>query len=116
MTGRKGTTAKRKSAYNLLIVVLVGVGLHVPDDLVGKELGELGRLEDVPLNVAQGIVSERLDNLRYVEERHINRMALQGPHGILNQVRVVPVGWQEKGHCSDGIHRGPEKQVLVAAA
>ena len=59
-------------AYNLRIVIFIGVRLHVPDDLVGKELGELGCLKDVPLNVAQGIVSERLHNLRDEEERHIN--------------------------------------------
>jgi hypothetical protein len=102
-------------AYNLRFVILVGVRLHVPDDLVGKELGELGRLEDVPLNIAQSVISERLDNLWDVEERHINRMAFQSPHGVLDQIRVVPVGWQEKGHRCYGVHRGPEEQVLMAA-
>ena len=82
-------------AYNLGIVVLVGVRLHVPDDLVGKELRELGRLQNVTLNIAQGVISKSLDDLRHVKEGHVDRVALQRSHGILDQIRMVPVGWHE---------------------
>ena len=38
--------------YNRSIFVFVGVRLHIPNYLVGKQLGELGSLDDIPLDIA----------------------------------------------------------------
>jgi hypothetical protein len=43
--------------YYLGIIILVSIGLHVPDDLMSKELGELGCLQDIPLDIAEGIIA-----------------------------------------------------------
>lgn len=60
---------------------------------MGEQLRELRRLNNVPLHVAENIISQRLHDLIDVEEHHIYRVALEGSHGILNEVRMVAVGW-----------------------
>jgi hypothetical protein len=79
---------------------------------MGEQLRKLGRLNDVSLNVAKSIVSERLDNLVDVEEHDIYRVALKCSHSILYNEGMVAVRWHEKRHRRDGIHRSPIQQVL----
>ena len=69
---------------NLRIVVLVGVCLHIPDNLVREELRELSSLKNVAFHITQYIVSQSLDNLRDVKERYVNGMAFQCPHCVLD--------------------------------
>jgi hypothetical protein len=101
-------------SYNLRVVIFVGVCFHVPNYLVRKELRELGRFQNVALDIAQGVVSESLDDLRNIKERHIDRVALQCPHGILDQTRMVLIRRQKEGDCSDRVDWRPEEQVLAA--
>jgi hypothetical protein len=101
-----------KDTHNFRCFILVRVRLHVPDDLMGEQLRKLGRLNDVSLNVAKSIVSERLDNLVDVEEHDIYRVALKCSHSILYNEGMVAVRRHEKRHRRDGIHRSPIQQVL----
>jgi len=100
------------TTHNLRVVILVCVRLHVPDDLVGKKLRELRRLQDVAFDVAQRIVPKGLHDLRHVEEGDIHRVALQCSHGVLDKERVVLVHGQEVRHGSDWVHRRPEEEIL----
>lgn len=43
--------------YNLRIFVFVSVGFHVPDDLMGKQLGKLSGFQKILLNIAQRVIS-----------------------------------------------------------
>lgn len=104
--------SKGEIAHNLGVIVFVGVGLHVPYDLVGKKLRELRSLYDVTLNVTQCIISKCLHDLRDIEKGHINRVTLKRPHGILNEEWVVLIRWEEIRDCRDGIHGSPEQQEL----
>jgi hypothetical protein len=61
--------------YNFRILVFICVCLDVPDNLVGKELGEFGRFKDISFNIAKNIITQDLDNLRDVEECYVDRMA-----------------------------------------
>ena len=45
------TTPRLTKHYFLRIVVLEHVGLHVPNDLMGKQLGNLGGLNDKMLGI-----------------------------------------------------------------
>lgn len=98
--------------YDRAIIILIGVGLHVPYDLVSKQLRELCSLNDVTFNVAKRIVAKCLHDLGYVEECHINRVTFKCPHSILNQERVVLVHWQEVRDSSDGVDGSPEQKIL----
>ena len=79
--------------WNGRVFVVIGIGLHVPDDLVGEHLGKLGSLEDVALYVSEGVVAEGLNDLRYVEECDVDIVALQSAHGVLGDERVVAILW-----------------------
>lgn len=100
------------TTYNLGVIVFVRVGLHVPYNLVRKELGELCSLNNVALNIAQCIISKCLHDLRDVKEGHINRVTLKRPHGILDQERMVLIRWQEVCDRGDWIDGSPEQQEL----
>jgi hypothetical protein len=113
--------AKKKSehwgfTYNLGVLVFVSVGLHVPDDLMSEQLGEFGRLNDVSLNVAKNIVSERLHNLRNVEKGNVYGVALQRSHRILNDERMIPISRQEICHSRDWVDCTPIEEVLFTLA
>jgi len=60
--------------YNGGIIILVGVGAHVPDNLMCKELRELGSLHDESFYIPQHIIAQALYNLWNIEESDINRM------------------------------------------
>ena len=77
-----------------------------------EQLRELGRLEDIALNVTQSIITKGLHNLRDIEERHVNRVTLQCPHSVLDQIRMIPVCGQEVRYRRDRVNRGPEEKVL----
>ena len=94
-------------SYNLRIFILVGVGLHVPDDLMGEELREFGSLNNVALYVSERIISKSLDDLWYVEECDIDGVALESPHGVLKDEWVASVGWKEVVDGGYGIHWCP---------
>ena len=95
------------NAYNLRVVILVHVGLHVPDNLMRKELRKFCGFYDVSFHIAEHVVAKRLDNLRHVEESHIHGVTFERPHCILYDERVVAIRWQEICHGCDRIHRGP---------
>jgi len=65
---------EKDGTYNLRIFIFVRVRLHVPDDLMCKELRELGSLDDESLHVSKHIVSKRLHNLWNVEKGHVDRV------------------------------------------
>lgn len=96
----------------MAIVVFVGIGLHVPDDLVSEQLRKLCSLNDVAFDVAKRIVAHCLHNLWYVEEGYVHRVTLKRPHGILNQEWVVLVRRQEIRDSSYWVDGSPEKQIL----
>ncbi|KAI6770600.1 hypothetical protein HG530_005229 [Fusarium avenaceum] len=77
---------------NLSIIVLVRVGLHVPDNLMSKQLRELSRFQDVPLHISKAVVAEGLDNLGNIEKGHINGVALQRTHGVLDYEGMILAG------------------------
>lgn len=95
----------KRMTYNQAVIIFVRVGLHIPDDLMSKELRKLGSLNDVALHIAQVIISERLHNLRDIEERHVNRVAFQCPHSILNQRWMILICRHEVCHSGDWVHR-----------
>ena len=59
-------------SYNLGIIIFVCVCLHIPDDLVSKELRELRCLKNITLYISKRVVSKSLDDLRHIEERNIH--------------------------------------------
>ena len=69
---------------------LVGehVGLHVPDDLVGEELGGLRGPHEVAGHVAHRVVPGGLHQLRYVEQDGFGRELSQHLHRVLRRQRV----------------------------
>lgn len=73
---------------------------------------EFGCFNDVSLNISEDVVSQRLNDLRYIKKCHINSVTLQCPHGILNQERIVSVFWQKVGYSCNGIDSSPIEQVL----
>lgn len=75
---------------------------------MSEQLRELRGLNNISLDVAQFIMTECLHNLRDVEESHINRMALQSPHGVLNKERVILICRQKVCHSSNRVYRSPE--------
>lgn len=85
--------------YNGGVIVLVGIGLHIPDDLMCEQLRELSSLQDVPFYVTQCIVSQRLYDLRDVEEGNVAGVALQRSHCVLDQERMISIGGQEVCGC-----------------
>jgi hypothetical protein len=95
------------STYDLGVVILVRVGLHIPNDLVGKQLRELRRLDDVPLDVSESIITESLHDLRDVEKGHVDSMALQCSHRVLNQERMISVLGRKVRNRGDWVDRLP---------
>jgi hypothetical protein len=72
-----------------------------------EELRELGCFDDVPLNIAKHIISQRLHDLVDIEEHDVHRMAFKRPHRILNDERMIAVCWHEVGDCRYGVYRSP---------
>ena len=60
--------------YSCRVFVFVGVGCHVPDDLVCKKLGEFGGLNYISLYIPKPIVPQCLNDLWYIEECNVDRM------------------------------------------
>jgi hypothetical protein len=83
---------------------------------MSEQLGEFGRLNDVSLDVAKNIVSERLHNLRNVEEGNVYGVALQRSHRILNDERMIPISRQEICHGRDWVDCTPIEEVLFTLA
>ena len=102
--------------YDFSIVVVVHVRLHVPYDLMSEKLGELCRLDDVPLCISERVVAESLHDLRDIEEGDIHRMALQSPHSVLEHEWVVPVLRKEERHSRNGVDRSPVQEMLPKLA
>ncbi len=98
--------------HNCTIIVLVHVRLHIPNDLVGKQLRKLRCLNDVPFNVAKIVISQTLYDLWDVEECYINRMTFQCSHRVLDQERVVLVCRQEICNRCDWADGNPVEKVL----
>jgi hypothetical protein len=100
------------ATYDFSIVVLVGVCLHVPYDLMGEKLRELRRLNDISLCIPERVVAESLHNLRDIEKGDIDRVALESPHCILEHKWIVPVLGEEERHSRDGADRSPVQEML----
>ena len=66
----------------------VDVGLHVPYDLVSKELGGLCGPYQVTGHVPHRVVPGRLHQLRYVEQYGFRRELSQHLHRVLRRQRV----------------------------
>ena len=99
--------------YNLRVLILEGIGFHIPNDLMGKQLGEFGSLDDVSFNITEDVITKGLDDLRDIEEGHVDGMTFQCPHGILNDEWVITIGWQKICYSRHWIHRCPVKQILA---
>lgn len=85
------------------MLIFVRISLNIPDDLMGEELRELGRLDDVSLDITKHIITKGLHNLRDIEECHINRMAFKCPHRVLDDEGVVAISRQEIRDCADRV-------------
>lgn len=99
---------KSHATHNLTVIVLERIGLHIPNDLVCKQLRELRCLDDVTFDVTKCIIPKGLHNLRNVKEGHIDRMAFQSSHGVLYEEWMVLIRRKEVGDGCDWIGRGPE--------
>src|SRR5690606_10688381 len=110
--GRAWTVDGEETTYNQSIVVLVRIGLHVPDDLVSEQLRELRGFQDKALDISKRIISQRLYNLRHIEERDVNRVVLERPHGILKDEWVVVISWREERDRCDRVDRCPIEKML----
>lgn len=53
-------------------IVLVAVRLHIPNYLMTEELGYLGCLEYEALDVAQGVMAQRLHDLGHKEKCEVD--------------------------------------------
>lgn len=62
---------------------------------MGEELRRHRSFHDVPLYVTKSIVPQCLNDLRHVEECHIDGVAFKGSHGILQNKWMVAVCRQE---------------------
>ena len=79
---------------------------------MAEELGELGRLEDEALDVAELVGAEALDDLGHVEEDKLDRVLLEHAHGELDQVRLALVLGQEELERHERRHGSPEEHFL----
>jgi hypothetical protein len=79
---------------------------------MGEQLRKLSGFENVPLNIAQGVITESLDDLRDVEEGHVDGTTLQRSHGKLENEMVVAILRQEVSNCRNRIDRSPVEEML----
>jgi hypothetical protein len=77
--------------YHQGVFILERIGLHVPNNLVSKELGKLCGFDNVSLDISQRIIPQSLDDLWDIEERRIDGMAFESAHSILNNERIVAI-------------------------
>lgn len=83
---------------------------------MSKELREFCSLDDISLDISKHVVAQSLDNLWNIKECHVDRVAFQCAHGILNDEWIVLELGQEVGHRSYGVYCSPVKQVLAGLA
>jgi len=99
--------------HNQRILILVRIRLHIPNNLMRKQLRELCRLENKPLDIPQLIPPQRLDNLGHIKERRINAMTLQRPHRILKNKCITSIRREEEHCCRDRIHWSPIEKIIL---
>lgn len=98
--------------YYLRLLILISIGLDVPDDLMCEQLRELGRFDNISFDVTKYVVAKCLHDLRNVEEGHIHRMALERSHSILNDEGMISVSGHEVGDRAYRVQRFPVHKIL----
>lgn len=99
--------ARTSSTHNARVLVFVSICCHVPNNLMCEQLREFGCLDYIPLNISEYIIAQRLNNLWDIEECHVDGVAFQCPHSILDDKWIVAVFSQEIRYCCYRIHGGP---------
>ena len=94
------------------VLVLVGIGLHVPNHLMGEELGLLRSLKSVTFDIAQSIIPKSLDKLRHEVKTNRHGMTLQGPHRILEDEWMISIGREEVSEGFSWVNRRPVQEIL----
>jgi hypothetical protein len=80
---------------------------------MAEMLRDLARFEDEPLSVTGIVRTERLNDLRDVEEGDVDRMVLKNSEGVLKEDRVVAEFGLEEAEGGGNGNRRPEEEVLL---